>query len=618
VATDAEGNFVVVWSSFNSVVGSGPQSDIYAQRFDALGNSLGDAFQVNTPGSLAGANPFVENTTIPSLDVDMTSDGDFIIVWSRAVDTEGFVSDIAGQRYDENGNAVDGNFQVDPLDYLMPGNFLEAYQPRVVINEDETFAVAYVASDANETIGEGLLLQRYNADGTKFDVDPIVVTTGEVGFGFGLSGDGAGSYVLVWDEVGFGDDPDLIRATRVGLGSNAPGGISDVEAILPILTAPDVAYAVNDASAIAVWIEGNGSDNVVMGQLYTSDMQLDGGTFEVSQDGVDFFYQSPHVATSPDGDFRVVWVDGTDESVTAATFFAGGILDAPDFVVNSFTFHYNPTNRGLDTSDIAVDSNGNFVIVYSGAFAAPASMSTGYIFARIYRDPSTDRPLNPIDFVSATSVDLSDVAVRLNQRFEELRFPEIRPPRERVSLGLPAFAGPRFEGFRPVFEETFRTVGGVSAIGQISGKVFEDLNGNGVQDPGESGMAGIFLYLDLNKNGRWDEEEPFALSDINGDYIFETLRLDRYLVTQDLEKINVEQTAPAERRANEITLSEAQPKKQEVNFGDKQFTVANPVPFVGPIEPKKTPGSKTPGMTEAKEPKEPTPSKPSSMPPNEE
>src|SRR5688500_401379 len=46
VAADAAGNFVVVWSSFINNESFPGDSDVYAQRFDAVGNPLGTAFQV--------------------------------------------------------------------------------------------------------------------------------------------------------------------------------------------------------------------------------------------------------------------------------------------------------------------------------------------------------------------------------------------------------------------------------------------------------------------------------------------------------------------------------------------------------------------------------------------
>src|SRR5262249_20242982 len=44
--------------------------------------------------------------------------------------------------------------------------------------------------------------------------------------------------------------------------------------------------------------------------------------------------------------------------------------------------------------------------------------------------------------------------------------------------------------------------------GSIAGQAFRDLNGNGVKDAGEPGLAGWTHFLDLNNNGALDPAEP--------------------------------------------------------------------------------------------------------------
>ena len=38
----------------------------------------------------------------------------------------------------------------------------------------------------------------------------------------------------------------------------------------------------------------------------------------------------------------------------------------------------------------------------------------------------------------------------------------------------------------------------------LSGTKFDDINADGIRDPGELGLAGFFIYLDRNQNGAWD------------------------------------------------------------------------------------------------------------------
>jgi len=51
----------------------------------------------------------------------------------------------------------------------------------------------------------------------------------------------------------------------------------------------------------------------------------------------------------------------------------------------------------------------------------------------------------------------------------------------------------------------------------VSGVVFSDLNGNGVQDAGETGLTGVDVRFDLGGNGTTD---AIATTDDSGAYAF--------------------------------------------------------------------------------------------------
>jgi SdrD B-like protein len=52
----------------------------------------------------------------------------------------------------------------------------------------------------------------------------------------------------------------------------------------------------------------------------------------------------------------------------------------------------------------------------------------------------------------------------------------------------------------------------------ISGTVFADLNGDGVQDNGETGISGVRVYVDLNNSGSYVSSDPSAITASNGTY----------------------------------------------------------------------------------------------------
>lgn len=56
--------------------------------------------------------------------------------------------------------------------------------------------------------------------------------------------------------------------------------------------------------------------------------------------------------------------------------------------------------------------------------------------------------------------------------------------------------------------------------GTITGLVFNDLNGSGTQDAGESGIGGWIVFVDANNNGIWDTNESRAMTSSTGAYVF--------------------------------------------------------------------------------------------------
>ncbi|QDS93136.1 Dockerin type I repeat protein [Roseimaritima multifibrata] len=53
--------------------------------------------------------------------------------------------------------------------------------------------------------------------------------------------------------------------------------------------------------------------------------------------------------------------------------------------------------------------------------------------------------------------------------------------------------------------------------GSVTGTVFRDVNGDGLQ-PGDSGLAGVTVFVDSNGNGQFDSFEPRAVSGSDGTY----------------------------------------------------------------------------------------------------
>ena len=57
-------------------------------------------------------------------------------------------------------------------------------------------------------------------------------------------------------------------------------------------------------------------------------------------------------------------------------------------------------------------------------------------------------------------------------------------------------------------------------IGTITGTVWNDVNGNGLRDPGEAGQAGTTVYLDLDRDGTRSPTDPATVTSAAGTYTF--------------------------------------------------------------------------------------------------
>jgi hypothetical protein len=101
VASAGDGSFVVAWEGDGP--GSGPSYDVFARPFEADGTPTSDEFRVNT------------YTTGDQLFSDVASDeiGNFTVVWHNESPADGSESSIAAQRYRSDGSVRGMEFRVN-------------------------------------------------------------------------------------------------------------------------------------------------------------------------------------------------------------------------------------------------------------------------------------------------------------------------------------------------------------------------------------------------------------------------------------------------------------------------------------------------------------------------
>jgi fibronectin-binding autotransporter adhesin len=85
---------------------------------------------------------------------------------------------------------------------------------------------------------------------------------------------------------------------------------------------------------------------------------------------------------------------------------------------------------------------------------------------------------------------------------------------------------------------------GNSTTALVSGDVFNDANSNGRQDLGEKGLVNVRVYVDLNKDGKFESNERSALTDAQGNWSIAGLAPGSYIF-RVVQPHGYKPTAPA-------------------------------------------------------------------------
>ena len=147
VATDADGDFVVVWQSAGQ---DGSEWGIFGQRYDAAGAPQGGEFAVNTDTGLAQTDP----------DVAMDAAGNFIVVWrTPALKGNNAAGSIRARRYAADGTALGDEFHINtPVGGVR-------LSPRVLMAQTGAFVVTWYGGNETDDYATGIWVRSFDAAG---------------------------------------------------------------------------------------------------------------------------------------------------------------------------------------------------------------------------------------------------------------------------------------------------------------------------------------------------------------------------------------------------------------------------------------------------------------------
>jgi hypothetical protein len=315
VAMDAAGNFIVTWQ------GPGPnEEDIFARCFNSSGQPMGQEFLVNS---------HTKNRQLyPSIATSNT--GKFIIVWeNNDVDSGNNKISVSSQLYNFPDIKVGSEFTVDNKQY-------DCRYPNVAINESGNFVVVWM----QDRTANSIMARLYSTDGNP-KTEPFEVTTTRFSSttcpSVEMSPDG--HFVITWD-----GDPNSASNDDIHARLYQPDGTSASEQLVVNITQegaqqwPQVAMN-NKGEFVIVWegesgFEDNGTD--IFAQRYNSLGQPIGDEFQINTYVIDD-QRYPVVALKDTGKFITAWQSYNQDGSYYGIFAEiGRMFEPADFTKDGF------------------------------------------------------------------------------------------------------------------------------------------------------------------------------------------------------------------------------------------------------------------------------------------
>ena len=347
IASNANGNFVAVWSSYRQ---DGDKGGIFAQRFDANCNPVGNEFQVNTTTA--------DHQTEPA--VAMNAAGFFVVAWqSLGLNQE----DIFAQRFDPNGQLLGSEFLVNTYTndkQLCPG---------VAMNNNGGFVVVWESINIPAQPDKRSVCARlYDSSGSAMGPEFIVNDEVSKCRYPAVAIHNSGKFVVVWIKDSSLNSVWVRHFMADGTAPYLSKIVNDTFNFTS-LTRPDV--AIDDIGNYVIVWDGHPSsyleDDIYLKMYhYTHAPIHDQFIVNTYQTGAQ---SNPAVAMNASGEFVVTWQSDTDSNSAKIDIFGQRfpaqdenigqpILIGDQFQINTYT---------LDDQTypaVAIRENGQFVTLW--------------------------------------------------------------------------------------------------------------------------------------------------------------------------------------------------------------------------------------------------------------
>ena len=341
VASDATGNFVVVWT------GQGPGgSGTWARRFDNAGTPLDSEFLVNAFTGASGTS------------VAANAAGSFVVVWRSYQDGNGM--GVFARRFDSAGAP---QTEVLAVNTYTTGN---QFGGQVAMDDEGDFVVVWASASPQDGSAYGVFGQRFDAAGNKLGDEFLINTqTTDTQWFPDVAMDSSGDFVVVWSSQPdiAGDPGPEVWGQRYDSDGFAQGGEFHVnQSTTSTQHAPRIGMDAAGNFVVTFFShERYGPVYDVLARRFDSSGNPIGDEFQVntttsgSQDASD-------VAVDSTGAFTITWdtvdMSGPTFFGMARRFDASGRALGKEFPLNAGTT--SQQNGG----SVALDERGGFVVAW--------------------------------------------------------------------------------------------------------------------------------------------------------------------------------------------------------------------------------------------------------------
>jgi subtilisin-like proprotein convertase family protein len=293
------------------------------------------------------------------------------------------------------------------------------------------------------------------------------------------------------------------------------------------------------------------------------EVRNDGGNFgTVLNWSLALGYAEPSAVTDPFGNYTLPLPDGA--STVRQVHQPGWAQTTPANNGGQEVFAGgSQTVVGLDFGNTRTDFISGRAFLDVNADGAHDSFDPPLPGVTIYLDTDNDGVLDPGERSAVTNVAgeylFTNIAPGIYFLREETPFGGFR---QTMPPGGGAWTVPHSAGQNHINQDF-----GNAYAGTISGAVFNDDNGDGVNGPGEGLLGNFTVYADLNNNGQLDPDDPSTLSNSRFGYVLNGIPIEEAVTLRAIPPASVDTPWELSAQPAPVTLTFAQPSAALQNFG---------------------------------------------------